>query len=104
MIVVPGPIQYFSSDDDHPEVTESPNKRRRIGRKCDESRDLRIHVHVAGPDCGCKKQCITIILSNDEKKDLIDNFNNMSNRFNKMLISVVFCKFYQFSGVEQELM
>jgi len=24
MMAVPGPIQYFSSDDDHPEVTENP--------------------------------------------------------------------------------
>lgn len=75
----PGPIQYLSSEDEHPEPTDRPKKRQKLGSKRDSDKLERLHNHVTGPHCRCKRKCTTLMTDVD-RQTLIKNFNDLLSK------------------------
>lgn len=75
---------YFLSKmadcDRHPDVTENPKKRQKLGRKWEQERDKRLSSHVCGPPCKCKRlQCFEKT-SAEERGSLLTHFNSLKTK------------------------
>jgi len=76
----PGPIQYLSSEEELPVVTDKPKKGQKLGRAFDRAKAERCSGHVLGTLCKCKRRCTELLLSHDEQQCLLDKFNAFKNR------------------------
>ena len=75
----------------YPTVSETPKKRKILGRKRDQDRDKRLCSLKQGPPCHCKRLKCFEVTTQEERLNLIDRFNALKskNEQDAMLASLI---------------
>ena len=70
----------MATDDEHPNVTNNPRKRKINGKKRENDKKMRLSSHTTGDPCKCTRlQCFEK-LSVEARKSILDRFNELNTK------------------------